>query len=327
MLWISQIHCHRGMATVLFLATIPACADRKDPSRETAPAVAIVDGTPGPQPKPGATDSIPPPRLVLPAAEPTDSREAMDVFCIACADGTWKFQYPNGVRVKNDLHLPVGRPVKFTLTAEEGAGWFGLEPRWFEVPAFLLAIDVWPSRFSSGAVLTKRTGEFGIWDHSGKRVGTVIVMEAAAYKQLIAPEPELSGKDLPEGSAAFEGRKLFMKLQCVKCHVGKPNRAPTLEGLFGTKIQLKGGKTVTADEAYIRESILKPRATVVEGWDAIMPSYEGQVTEEELTALVAFIRSLKPKPAKADGDTSPAPVGPPRQPGEIAPPPREKPGG
>jgi mono/diheme cytochrome c family protein len=122
-----------------------------------------------------------------------------------------------------------------------------------------------------------------------------------------APEPM-------EGAVA-EGRQLFLKLQCVNCHTAKPDaRAPVLEGLYGTRVPLKGGGVEVADEAYIRESILKPREKVVEGWEPIMPSYEGKVTAEELNSLVQFVRSLKRGSQPAKGEPFPPPVGAPKDP-------------
>lgn len=103
----------------------------------------------------------------------------------------------------------------------------------------------------------------------------------------IPPAPELQG----DPSA---GQQLFLKLQCYHCHIRSAREsAPNLEGLFGTKVALQGGGTVIADGPYIRESILNPKAKVVEGWEPVMPSYEGHVTEYDLADLVAFLRSFK----------------------------------
>jgi cytochrome c oxidase subunit 2 len=109
---------------------------------------------------------------------------------------------------------------------------------------------------------------------------------------LIGPSASVVAEDTPE----LQGRKLFLKLQCIKCHNATADaKAPNLEALFGKKVKLDSGKTVTVDEAYIVESIRKPKAKVVEGWEPIMPAYdEKKVSDEEVKALVAFIKSLKP---------------------------------
>ena len=125
-----------------------------------------------------------------------------------------------------------------------------------------------------------------------------------------------------DGSPAWQGRQLFLKLQCITCHnnVNDPdknnpnssNRAPNLEGLYGSKVPLQGGRTVTADANYIRESIRLPMEKVHDGWKPIMPAYPpGQLSEEELINLVAYIRSLKPGDLPRRTDQFPASVGAP----------------
>jgi cytochrome c oxidase subunit 2 len=124
-----------------------------------------------------------------------------------------------------------------------------------------------------------------------------------------APVPAGARADEKEKEArqAFEGRKLFLKLQCIKCHTAGPNaKAPNLEGLFGTKVKLEGDKVVTADEGYIVESIRKPREKVVEGWIPLMPAYDQKmVSDEEVKQLVAYLKSLKPGDVKGKGEPAP----------------------
>lgn len=121
------------------------------------------------------------------------------------------------------------------------------------------------------------------------------------------PRPVLRDYDPTDGTLALEGRKLFLKLQCVSCHSADPSsKGPVLEGLYGTMVALKGGGATLADDNYIAESIRRPRAQVVEGWEAIMPAYgRDQVSGEELTALVAYIRSLKKGDTKKENFPSP----------------------
>lgn len=136
------------------------------------------------------------------------------------------------------------------------------------------------------------------------------------------PPPRPAVGERADGSLAFEGRKLFLKLQCINCHSAKPDaRGPVLEGLYGTKVALAGGGAETVDDAYIVESIRKPKAKVVEGWEPVMPAYdETKVTVEEVNALVAFIRSLKRGGLDAKEERFPAPVGAPAEPKKEPPP-------
>jgi cytochrome c oxidase subunit 2 len=222
----------------------------------------------------------------------------------------WKAQYPNGQRViiggnpRNmseterksigRLVLPINRPVKLTFISEDVIHDFG-------VPAFRSKIDVLPGRYSSAWYQPTQLGEFhifcdqycGTW-HS-LMVGKISVVGEQEFDDYLQGLKPLQGTENPvDGSLAFEGRQLFLKLQCIECHTGKPTgRAPVLEGLYGTRAPLRGGGFEIADEAYIVESILDPRKKVVEGWQEIMPSYKGRVTQADLDALVAYIRSLK----------------------------------
>jgi cytochrome c oxidase subunit 2 len=132
-------------------------------------------------------------------------------------------------------------------------------------------------------------------------------------------EPEDYGRWLDqraEGSLALEGRKLFLKLQCVTCHSRETQRAPILEGLFGSTVHLRDGRTLRADHGYIRESILQPQAKIVQGWEPIMPTFAGQLADERaelseedaLIRLIAFIRSLRPGETPVRTEEFPAPM-------------------
>ena len=126
-------------------------------------------------------------------------------------------------------------------------------------------------------------------------------LEAAEYEKWLT--------ERADRSLALQGRQLFQKLQCVSCHnPAAGNRAPILEGLFGTRVPLEGGQTVLADESYIRESILYPARKVRAGWRPIMPSYTGQVSEEDMLRLVAFLKSLQTgqTPPRVEHATPPA---------------------
>ncbi|HSQ55053.1 MAG TPA: cytochrome c oxidase subunit II [Gemmata sp.] len=210
------------------------------------------------------------------------------------------------------LVLPVNKSVKITFTSEDVIHDFG-------VPAFRSKIDVLPLRYSTSWYHPTEIGEYhifcdqycGTW-HS-LMVGKIAVVSQEDYTAFRDGLLSLQGTENPaEGTAAADGRQLFLKLQCITCHTAKPDgRAPVLEGLYGTRVPLAGHGGIIADESYIQESILNPRAKLVEGWQAIMPSYEGQVTATELRALINYIKSLKRGTTPDRTDYNQPPVGAP----------------
>jgi cytochrome c oxidase subunit 2 len=210
--------------------------------------------------------------------------DAEQVFIVA-KQWMWKVQHLDGQREINELHLPVGRPVRLQMISEDVI-------HDFFVPAFRTKMDVLPGRYSSMWVVPTKPGTFRFFcsqycgtNHS-RMIGQVVVMEPTRFQAW------LSGRS--EGSAALEGRKLFLKLRCITCHsAGAQARAPLLEELAGRPVSLRDGRTVIAEDGYLRESILNPRAKIVAGFEPIMPTYQGQVTEEELLQLIAFIQSLE----------------------------------
>jgi cytochrome c oxidase subunit II len=196
----------------------------------------------------------------------------------------WKFQHPEGQREINTLHVPVGRPVKLVMISEDVI-------HSMFVPAFRLHMDVLPQRYTTAWFEATRPGTYHLFcsqycgtNHSGM-VGRVVAMEPADYQAWLT--------DSAEGSLALQGRQVFLKYRCISCHsADAAARAPLLENLLGSQVPLKEGRAVIADESYIRESIYNPSAKIVAGHSDIMPSFKGQVTEEEVIALTAFIRSL-----------------------------------
>jgi cytochrome c oxidase subunit 2 len=212
----------------------------------------------------------------------------------------WKFQHPNGNREINHLHLPVGQTVKLTMTSEDVIHCFG-------VPAFRLKQDVNPGAYTTVWFKPDRPGTYHLFcdqycgvEHS-RMVGSVIVMSQEDYAAWLAGGPS-TGQ-----SPAATGAQLFQTLACYTCHESGPGwmaRGPSLQGVYGHQVPLSGGGMVLADEAYLRESILLPAAKVVKGWQPIMPTYQGQVTEEQLIDLIAYIKSLGAAPAMASGSTA-----------------------
>lgn len=197
----------------------------------------------------------------------------------------WKFQHPDGRSEINDLHVPLGQPIKVRLISEDVI-------HSMFVPAFRVKQDVLPGRYTTIWFEPTKPGKYHLFcaeycgdDHSMMR-GYVYVLEPARYQQFLAGR---------EGGARSAGtEKLLERFRCITCHQGGGvvSRAPPLEDLLGRKVALSDGREIIADENYIRESILQPQSKVVAGYPAIMPSFEGQVDEEGLNQLINEIKSL-----------------------------------
>ena len=218
-------------------------------------------------------------------------KETLNIYVVG-KQWMWKFQHMDGKREINELHVPVGRAVKLIMTSEDVI-------HDVYIPAFRVKQDVLPGRYTTEWFQATRPGRYRLFcaeycgtRHSGM-TGEVIVMEPAEYQAW------LSG-GAPEGSLADAGQKLFTDLACVTCHrADAQGRGPVLTGLFGKTVQLQGGQTVVADEAYIRESIVNPAAKVVTGYQPIMPTFQGLVSEEGLLQLIEYVKTLKAQPEAA----------------------------
>jgi len=223
--------------------------------------------------------------------------EAIDIYVVA-KQWMWKFQHLDGHREINELHVPVGRKVKLTMTTEDVI-------HSLFVPAFRVKMDVVPGKYSTIWFEPTKAGRYHLFcaeycgtSHSGM-IGWIDVMEAPEYQAW------LSG-GVAGGSLAASGGKLFEQLACNTCHKSDgTGRGPALEGVYGKPVQLAGGQMIDADETYLRESITNPKAKVVAGYEAIMPTFQGQVSEEQLLQLLAYIRSLATVqgPARQTGTT------------------------
>jgi cytochrome c oxidase subunit 2 len=184
----------------------------------------------------------------------------------------------------------------------------------FFVPAFRIKKDAVPGRYNMAWFRATRTGSFHLFcaefcgtEHS-RMIGRVVVMEPEEYQVWLAGGPT------PD-SPVHAGEKLFTELNCITCHrPDSAGRGPVLNGIFGRPVALANGERVIADEAYVRESILSPAAKVVAGYQPVMPTYQGQASEEQLLALIAYIESLQvpsdgapaaePMPSRAKGARS-----------------------
>src|SRR5262245_31798954 len=234
--------------------------------------------------------------------------ETLNVYVVA-KQWMWKVQHADGQREINELHVPVGRAVKLIMTSEDVI-------HDFFVPAFRVKADVIPGRYTTIWFEPTKPGSYHLFcaeycgtRHSGM-IGQIVVMEPSDYQTW------LSG-GAPEGSLASTGEKLFADLACNTCH--RPDsrgRGPVLQGLFGKSVQLQDGSLATVDESYVRESILAPSLKVTVGYQPVMPAFQGMLSEEQLLALVEYIKSLatmpqtttpRPEPiAPGFGETTPA---------------------
>lgn len=214
-------------------------------------------------------------------------RNSLQLYGVA-KQWMWKFQHSEGQREINELHVPVGRDVTVTLISQDVI-------HSFFVPAFRVKMDVLPSRYRTLWFHPTRTGSYHLFcaeycgtQHSGM-IGQVVVMEPKDYQAWLA-----SGG---EGSLASSGEKLFRHFGCISCHRADSGaRGPDLAGLYGKTVHLADGSSVIADENYIRESILNPKAKIVAGYQPIMPVFQGQVNEEQMLELIAYIKSLAANP-------------------------------
>jgi cytochrome c oxidase subunit II len=226
---------------------------------------------------------------------------ALEVYVVG-KQWMWKFEHESGQREINQLHVPVGADVKMVMSSQDVI-------HSFFVPAFRVKADVLPGRYTSLWFHTTKVGTYHLFcsqycgtDHSGM-IGQVIVMEPYAYQAWL-------GSNGSTANLADTGQQLFQQLGCATCHRSDTQgHGPTLAGIYDKQVLLEDGRTVTADDNYIRESILNPGAKIVSGFKPIMPTYQGQVSEESLMALVAYIKSLsQPASGAASNTASVAPV-------------------
>jgi cytochrome c oxidase subunit 2 len=200
----------------------------------------------------------------------------------------WKMAHPSGRREINELHVPIGRPIKLTMTSEDVI-------HSFFVPAFRMKMDVIPGRYTTAWFEATMLGEFRLFcseycgtNHS-KMGGKVVVMPQADYERWLTGG---ASSEPPE----ILGERLFQKLACVTCHrADGGGRGPSLNGVFGTQVALQSGRSVLANEDYVRESILDPKAKLVKGWDPVMPTFSGQLGEEGVIQLIAYLKSIGKK--------------------------------
>lgn len=224
--------------------------------------------------------------LVLFARAHTPPANAQTLYIVA-KQWMWKVQHPAGQREINTLHVPLGQPVRLTMTSQDVI-------HSFYIPAFRVKQDVLPGRYTQLWFTATKLGSFPLTcaeycglDHS-RMGGTVVVNTPADYSAWLAGHQ--TGTSL-----AARGATVFRQAGCSGCH--GPNasvHAPDLGGLYGRTVHLSDGNSVTADERYLHDSILLPKVQIVAGYAPLMPDYSGQLSEEDVIALIHYIKSLAP---------------------------------
>lgn len=214
--------------------------------------------------------------------------DAVELFVVG-KQWMWKIQHPGGQREINELHVPVGQKVKLWMTSEDVI-------HSFYVPAFRMKMDVVPGRYTSTWFEATKVGTYYLFcaeycgtEHS-LMGGKVIVMEPADYQKWLT-----SGPAMP--TALDEGEALMNKYACLTCHGA--GRAPSFVGVYNSSVTLADGSTVKADNAYIRESIYEPNAKIVAGYEPLMPTYHGQLNEDQIMKIIAYLKKIETSPGAA----------------------------
>lgn len=226
---------------------------------------------------------------------------ALEIHIVA-KQWMWKIQHPEGNREINQLHVPLGRIVKITLASQDVIHSFFL-------PEFRIKQDVVPGRYTTIWFKASKVGQYHLFcseycgtHHSAMR-GAVFVMPPAEFQDWLR-------KGQPGTSLAQSGELLFRQHGCSGCHVNSTTvRAPSMNGLYGRPVPLQSGQIVTADEGYLRDSILLPAKDIAGGYTNDMPSFQGRISEEELVEIIAYIRSLSattPETEAAEPGEAPA---------------------
>jgi cytochrome c oxidase subunit 2 len=201
----------------------------------------------------------------------------------------WKFQHAEGAREINELHVPMGKPVVLFMTSQDVI-------HDVFVPAFRVKQDVLPGKYTTEWFTPSRAGSYPLYcaEYCGtmhaKMGGRVIVMEPDAYERWLV-------SDGPRTTLAAAGEQRYRELGCSGCHDQQGTvRTPPLTRLFGRKVAMQDGQIVVADEKYIRDSILLPASQIVAGYENLMPSFQGRISEEEIMEITAYLKSLADSP-------------------------------
>jgi cytochrome c oxidase subunit 2 len=211
---------------------------------------------------------------------------ALQIFVVG-KQWMWKAQHPGGQREINELHVPVGEDVRLVMASQDVI-------HSFYIPALRIKQDVVPGRYETMWFRADKVGRYHLFcaeycgtDHA-EMGGWVTVMNPREFADWLQAQ---GGQE----TLAAEGEQLFRRYGCSGCHEpGSTVRAPNLSGVFGSPVPLSDGSVVVADERYVRDSILDPKAQVAAGYSPVMPTFKGEVSEDDLAKLVAYIESIGP---------------------------------
>ncbi len=214
----------------------------------------------------------------------TPPANAMNIYVVG-KQWMWKAEHPGGQHEINSLHVPEGRAVQLTLISQDVF-------HSFSIPAFRVKREAIPGRYTTVWFEATKPGTYHLFcsqycgtDHS-QMIGDVVVMTQEDYRKWLATST--SGASL-----AQNGERLFASLSCAACHNTRPDaRGPSLANVYGSKLTLSTGQAITADDAYLRQAILNPSQHITQGYAPIMPTYQGQISEEGVIALVEYIKNL-----------------------------------
>jgi cytochrome c oxidase subunit 2 len=214
----------------------------------------------------------------------TPPANSMNIYVVG-KQWMWKIEHPGGQHEINALHIPTGQPIQLTLISQDVF-------HSFSIPAFRVKREAIPGRYTTVWFEATTPGSYHLFctqycgtDHS-HMIGEVVVQTPEEYRKWLT-------RSTSGASLAQNGERLFASLSCAACHNARPDaRGPNLANVYGSKLTLTNGQTITADEGYLRESILNPSQHITQGYAPIMPTYQGQVSEEGVIALIEYIKNL-----------------------------------
>jgi cytochrome c oxidase subunit II len=214
----------------------------------------------------------------------TPPANAMNIYVVG-KQWMWKAEHPGGQHEIDSLHIPINQPVQLTIISQDVF-------HSFSIPAFRVKREAVPGRYTTVWFEATATGTYHLFctqycgtNHS-QMIGDVVVMTPDDFKQWLASST--SGNSL-----AQNGERLFASLSCTACHNTRPDaRGPNLAGVYGAHLTLTSGQTITADDEYLRSAILNPSQHITQGYAPIMPTYQGQISEDGVIALVEYLKHL-----------------------------------
>jgi cytochrome c oxidase subunit 2 len=212
---------------------------------------------------------------------------ALQIFIVG-KQWMWKAQHPGGQREINELHVPAGQDIRLVMASQDVI-------HSFFIPALRIKQDVVPGRYETMWFRADKVGRYHLFcaeycgtDHAHMG-GWLTVMDPRDFGNWLRAQGG-------QKTLAAQGEQLFHSYGCSGCHEpGGTVRAPNLDGVFGSPVPLSDGRVVTADERYVRDSILDPKAEVAAGYAPVMPTFAGQIGEDDLAKLVAYIESIGPQ--------------------------------